>query len=67
MLLTLTLAKTCYLKNFLNKATGIINFGNMFSKLYRRYCDLICKLHAGLKSFWGLNSIMTSCIIEEEC
>ena len=45
MLLTSTLAINCYLRNFLNKAIGII-----FSKFYRRYYVLISKFQIGLKS-----------------
>ena len=40
----------CYLRNFLNNAIGIINFAKPFSKLYRRYSDLISKFKVGLKS-----------------
>ena len=36
--------------NFLNKAIGIINFANPFSKFYRQYYDLISKFQVGLKS-----------------
>ena len=44
------LAIICLLRNFLNKAIGIINFAKPFSKFYRRYYDLISKFHVGLKS-----------------
>ena len=50
MLLTSTLTIKCLLRNFLNKAFGIINFAKPFSEFYRRYYDLISKLQIGLKS-----------------
>ena len=46
MMLTSTLAINCQLRNFLNKASGII----LNSQFYRRYYDLISKFHIGLKS-----------------
>ena len=67
MLLTSTLTIKCLLRNFLNKAFGIINFAKPFSEFYRRYYDLISnyKLDLNLscaKDFWNLNSIVTWCI-----
>ena len=50
MLLTSTLVINCYLRNFLNKGIGIINFAKHFLKFYRRYYDLISKFQVGLKS-----------------
>ena len=60
MLLTSTLAINCSLRNFLNKAIGIIDFAKHFQnfidgcivyKFYRRIVyDLISKFQAGLKS-----------------
>ena len=50
MLQTSTLTINCYLRNFLNKVIGIINFAKTFSKFYRRYYDLISKFQVGLKS-----------------
>ena len=37
------------LRNYLNKAIGIINFAKLFLN-YRRYYDLISKFQVGLKS-----------------
>ena len=50
MLLTSTLTINCYLRNFLNKAIGIINFAKPFLNFFRRYYDLISKFQVGLKS-----------------
>ena len=50
MLLASTLALNYQLRNFLNKAIGIINFAKPFSKSYRRYYALISKFQVGLKS-----------------
>ena len=50
ILLTSTLVINCLLRNFLNKAIGIINFAKPFSKFYRRYYDLISKFQVGPKS-----------------
>ena len=50
MLLTSTLTINCYLRNFSNKAMGIINFAKTFSKFYRRYYDLISKFQVALKA-----------------
>ena len=50
MLLTSTLAINCYLRNFLNKAIGIINFAKPFSKFYRQF--LIAKFQISLKSLF---------------
>ena len=47
MILTSTLAINCKLRNFLNKAIGIINFAIFFS---RRNYDLISTFQVGLKS-----------------
>ena len=48
MLLNSTLTISCYLRNFLNKAIGIIRF-TLFYKFYRRYYNLLSKFIVGLK------------------
>ena len=67
MLLTSTLAINCYLRNFLNKAIGIINF----EKSFHNFIDdtMICYLNSELdinlscaKDFRNLNSMVTWCI-----
>ena len=51
MLLTSTLAINCELRNFSNKAIGIINFTKyFFFKFYCQYYDLISKFNIGMKS-----------------
>ena len=50
MFLTLTLAINCELRNFSNKAIGIINFTKHFLKFYCQYYDLISKFNIGMKS-----------------
>ena len=49
MLLTSTLTINCKLRNFLNKAIGIINFAKPFLNFIDLY-DLISKFQVGLKS-----------------
>ena len=51
MLMTLTLAINCSLKNFLNKAIGIINFAKHFHNFIDDTMNLISKFQVGLKSF----------------
>ena len=64
MLLTSTLAINCLLRNFLNKAIGIINFAKPFLKFIDDavvWC-LGSKLDLNLscpKNFWNLNSMVT--------
>ena len=45
----LTLAINCELRNFLNKAIGIIKLRKTFSKFNRRYYDMTSKYQIGLK------------------
>ena len=51
MLLASTLKNNYKLRNFFNKAIGIINFTKHFLSFYKRYYDLISKFQVGLKSF----------------
>ena len=46
----LTLAIHCLLRNFSNKAIGIINFAKLFLNYYHRYFGLISKFNIGFKS-----------------
>ena len=67
MLLTSTLAINCSLRNFLNKAIGIINFTKPFLNSVDDtfICYLNSKLDLNLssaKDFRNLNSMVTWCI-----
>ena len=67
MLLTSTLTINCYLRNFLNKAIGIINFAkpflNFIDDTMIRYLNFKLDLNlSSAKNFWNLNSIVTWCI-----